>query len=52
MDILEPALACRWTDEHFLRDQWDASRAVRLSADPRRGDGKGGGFLGMRRRRG
>ena len=51
MDILEPALAYRWTDERFMRDHWDASRAMRHNPDPKRGDGKGS-FLGKRRRRG
>jgi hypothetical protein len=51
MDILEPALAYRWADERFMRDHWDASRAVRLTTDPGRGDGKAGLF-GRRRRRG
>jgi hypothetical protein len=51
MDILEPALAYRWADERFMRDHWDASRAVRSNADIGRGDGKAGLF-GRRRRRG
>jgi hypothetical protein len=51
MEILEPALAYRWTIERFIRDYWDDSRAARPIADLGRGDGKGGLF-GLRRRPG
>jgi hypothetical protein len=50
MDILEPALAYRWTAERFMRDHWDVDRAVRPGTDLGRGDAKAGLF-GRRRRR-
>jgi hypothetical protein len=51
MDILEPALAYRWTIEKYMRDYWDGNRATHPRADPGRGEDKGGRF-GLRRRAG
>jgi hypothetical protein len=51
MGVLEPALACRWTTEHFIRDYWDDHRVVRSDAGFGRDEGNRG-FLGLRRRSG
>jgi hypothetical protein len=51
MDILEPALAYRWTIASYMRDYWDGDRAVHPHVSLGREEGKGGLF-GRRRRTG
>jgi hypothetical protein len=51
MDILEPALAYRWTIASYMRDYWDGDRAVHPHVSLGRDEGKGGRF-GLRRRTG
>jgi hypothetical protein len=51
MEILEPALAYRWTIEHFMKDHWDDRRVVRSYAGVGHDDGNRG-FLGLRRKSG
>ena len=40
MNILEPVLAARWTADFSIRDQWDASRAMRAAGELGSGDSK------------
>jgi hypothetical protein len=51
IEILEPALAYRWTIEHFMKDYWDDRRVARSYAGSERDDGNLG-FFGRRRRSG
>jgi hypothetical protein len=51
MEILEPALAYRWTIEHFVKDYWDDRRMVRSYAGVGHDDSNRG-FLGLRRKSG
>jgi len=51
MEILEPALAYRWTIDNYIRDRWEGARVVPAHLKPGRDDAKGGLF-GLRRRPG
>jgi hypothetical protein len=51
MEILEPTLAYRWTQEKFMLDFWDDHRVLRSYAGFGRDEGNRG-FLGLRRRSG